>query len=1735
MSSLSQQLKVINEKAASLAVDRKSRQKIHLRSLIFAPKVAAGQDYDYLFTVGREGFEELCEVDLRFVKFGKTLFAEFSIQMDRNVEDADTVAHLDASIDAFFELVGPYYQLNPAIKAAEWLVRRFYANLHNAELMLLLVLPHYQTPVFLKVINVVPMAHVPTLFTFIKQFKEPELRNPLLHNMTRVFYTDFELWKLFVFAVEAQVERGTVYQEQLGFFVSMTVQMLASLSKQPEEVSSRYLPVVLRVAAKMLALKLTEVILSAYLVIAVVATIVPLTEQVITSITASIVNQSATTAVLQQTYIVLGQVWHYYGGEFTEPQPVLAKLPLDTELLAQLVNQEYNMLRLLLFVYLATGDLKVLKLINLKVSDKFFAACVARVIEHEDVPAAEYLAAFNHSQFVASLAASNITLAELEMKLLTTLAPPSLADEIIEVEPVEEEEIEAWDAVNPTKTKLFFTADVASEVAHLAKVVVKASLTHLVGEVINKICKDQEVAMLLMVAIAYTPAVPVGVRVASLEALGDAVSAASSKSRAPYLLIPVLLAGCIDPVDAVRQHVVAVLRTVCTLTTQVSAKNPELIMESQIYGGVSAEDMAIIPPAEATTLLTKLLEVADDLALDAYRVVPVLFDSVFVLVANSAKKERVGVLYKTYVLNQWSLCQPVVLKSKVWQIMGRVNNQLPEGIEDRGFFFDTNVLTYVTKRSNYIAEADLAKIPFLATVEPELVAMVGGAQPQLLLSQEVDWLLSAVAHGLPNLAIAANARIIKLYNEAAYLKPYHEKIVAAYVDMAVEADDVDVDAGATLQQLRLDPETLEAALDNVQLLGPMPEDQGAAKRRRRSSLFAKNIMAQSDINTTANLHLRKLAVVLETLVAGLSSHRIPASLALLPPLFLILTDLDILGNDGNLPIHYPQELLVQAMLLVLKNASTPPPAGVVRVDLIVNCLRNSHSPQLQNRLLLVIAHLATLAPETVLHLIMPVFTFMGAHTVRQDDEFSTTTLLHTIATVVPALVALSSDLMALEIEFLLTSFVATFQHIPPHRRVLLFVNLTKTVGVDTGLPLVLFLLAQHHLKGVAATYLDFCNNYLQLFSAHDQLVGLKGYVELWQQVPEEPLDVKLDEYKRLLARSAFGTSIALLDEPGLARLKKGLLQFITSVDMLLLKMKLAVVMSENTEEKQADLDLVNALTGFCLETVTTYSEPALVYQLLTAILELLPLAQFVDSVLASLLAPTSKVSTILATNYAQLLGQRFENDVVSDDAEAVEMAERLLPVLAKGFSGDGSPELQLAYIQTFATITAKVEVTNHKLLVDALASLTPKLAIGVPPEVTIAATAAIGAIVTVLGVKTMGFFAKIVPPAIKLCEEIADDENPDTVRLVQSAIIVLLSSMIKRIPTFMLLLLEPILTVILKAESIEISIRRAVLQIILDHIDAGEVLKALCNIWPALAPTQSPANLGLLLSTIEDAIQRLDKKTASKVAVTTFKWVVQAFEFRATSLFDTNTLYRLENSVFSSVKLLVMKLNDKTFRPLFVKLVRWMVDGESLETPEADKDYRMNMFFRFYSKLQEELRGIITLYFSYLIDPVVAALNLFSGPHDIGLRRIILNSLTLAFKYDNDDYWSQQGRFELICEPLLLQIATIEPEITKYLVKAVTSFIANVSSDEYNEKLVKGLIVYIGPDALSESKICTVRILKSVFQKMGDQWLSFLPTMIPHIAELLEDDDEHVELEVRQGLVKVIENVLGEPLDRYLE
>ena len=68
----------------------------------------------------------------------------------------------------------------------------------------------------------------------------------------------------------------------------------------------------------------------------------------------------------------------------------------------------------------------------------------------------------------------------------------------------------------------------------------------------------------------------------------------------------------------------------------------------------------------------------------------------------------------------------------------------------------------------------------------------------------------------------------------------------------------------------------------------------------------------------------------------------------------------------------------------------------------------------------------------------------------------------------------------------------------------------------------------------------------------------------------------------------------------------------------------------------------------------------------------------------------------------------------------------------------------------------------------------------------------------------------------------------------------------------------------------------------------------------------------------------------------------------------------------------------------------------------------------------------------------------------------------------------------------------------------------------------------------ASTRLAAVKCERSLTARIGEEWLSLLPEMLPFISEGMEDDDESVEDEVR-AWVKEIEAILGERLDSMLQ
>lgn len=124
-SSLAAQLSQIAKSSTNSNLNLKAQKAAHSKSLLFEPRVAASQSFETIYTLCREGFQELCLIDGRFLGYQGTIFSEQSQDEDRTQMTATENSELDKQLESFLGLVSGRLRLSPAVKAIEWLVRRF--------------------------------------------------------------------------------------------------------------------------------------------------------------------------------------------------------------------------------------------------------------------------------------------------------------------------------------------------------------------------------------------------------------------------------------------------------------------------------------------------------------------------------------------------------------------------------------------------------------------------------------------------------------------------------------------------------------------------------------------------------------------------------------------------------------------------------------------------------------------------------------------------------------------------------------------------------------------------------------------------------------------------------------------------------------------------------------------------------------------------------------------------------------------------------------------------------------------------------------------------------------------------------------------------------------------------------------------------------------------------------------------------------------------------------------------------------------------------------------------------------------------------------------------------------------------------------------------------------------------------------------------------------------------------
>jgi U3 small nucleolar RNA-associated protein 10 len=247
---------------------------------------------------------------------------------------------------------------------------------------------------------------------------------------------------------------------------------------------------------------------------------------------------------------------------------------------------------------------------------------------------------------------------------------------------------------------------------------------------------------------------------------------------------------------------------------------------------------------------------------------------------------------------------------------------------------------------------------------------------------------------------------------------------------------------------------------------------------------------------------------------------------------------------------------------------------------------------------------------------------------------------------------------------------------------------------------------------------------------------------------------------------------------------------------------------------------------------------------------------------------------------------------------------------------------------------------------------------------------------------------------------------------------------------------------------------------------------------------------------------------------------------------------QIETEVNDVAIKMIYKFNDATFRPIFANLVEWA----SSSLPKKDKAgraLRLQSIYGFMSVFFDDLKSIVTSYATYLLDNLVEVLKNNAKLDDDMSKELwsrVLRTLVKCFEHDQDDFWQAPAHFGIILPVLCAQFthaAALPVVLMQELIPAVVELAAAADSAENHKELNSAILKHMRSPTAGV-RLAAVKCEQALTDRLGEEWLSMLPEMLPFISELQEDDDEVVEKETNRWIVK-IENVLGEPLDNMLQ
>lgn len=893
---------------------------------------------------------------------------------------------------------------------------------------------------------------------------------------------------------------------------------------------------------------------------------------------------------------------------------------------------------------------------------------------------------------------------------------------------------------------------------------------------------------------------------------------------------------------------------------------------------------------------------------------------------------------------------------------------------------------------------------------------------------------------------------------------------------------------------------------------------------------------------------------------------------LVPILFDVLKK--CLDFDEQASVEYPKQLILSNLLHCCEKITDKTVlAKVVNVELIVQCIRASQNPQTHHHALLLLALVAALTPTQVLHHIMAIFTFMGSSVLRHDDAYSFQIITKIIDNVIPVLI---KDGEIVEVCKVLRVFVDALLDVPEHRRMPLFKQLLERIDVKENLYLFLLLVFEAHVvhgsgekqRGALEKYevtpkrLDVAADLARLFEPTVVIINCIKIVEYLNNLPVDKCDYKqvaesptfnisyhtpkqFRHYKytilvfvsSLLSSKEFVSQIAALSDTDLVQLEGFYKDLIVNVLKYIQSTSKITEKSQNTPQAQywkamlhysyEILDSVNALLTpqmFLLVTKGLMSHS--LNMIRKRALELLNtklqsgIDFFKDCDETELHTLISPLVEIIKT---------VENENIESEQEVIVQTALLsLKLLVKHLSGN-EPQ-KFATILTFITDLMKVAKSNENILASVILCLAELCAN--------------------LRAHAIPTLPKYMPALLKVLKSRRSEEKPNLLLLCT---ITAIQKIIDSLPLFLSPYLEKILCEVSffaskydkktndqKITPIANKLKNIKQKIGL-VIPARVLIPAIEQSYEVLLQKTQYDSVGSLMDVLGECLGTLKPTEIQAILPDLTNFFLNALQFRTdaqASDDDTNTV---ERHVIKALTVLVLKLSETTFRPLYYRLFDWAVRSE-------DKNERIITFYSLSSGIAECLKGLFALFAGHFINNAASALDSCNSiktselyfadeSKTLTLLENILKTLNSVFLYDTQTFVTKD-RFDLLMQPIVDQLentlgglSQLQERSKNILVPCIVNFAVATANDALWKQMNYQILLKMRHTS-PQIRLIALECLTETAKKLGEDFLPLLPETIPFLAELLEDEEETVE-KACQKAVQELEKVLGEPLKKY--